>query len=132
MIRKIISIDLTPIEYHAKVFGFPYLQLTEIIAYCRSCGERRSALDAEIKEVELALKQAHRLSGIQDWFTTGQHRFRMSVTNGRRILDEAALKEEMDEICAVENIDPIDIIAMLRRHEREGMLSARLTVTQLN
>lgn len=39
MIRKIISIDLTPIEHHAKAFGFPYLPITEIIAYCRSCGE---------------------------------------------------------------------------------------------
>ena len=94
--------------------------------------QRRSALEAEIKEVELALKQAHRLSGTQDWISTGQHRFRLSVTNGRRILDETALKEEIDEICAVENIDPIDIIAMLRSHEREGMPSARLTVAHLN
>ena len=102
------------------------------IAKLDALKQRRSALDAEIKEVELALKQAHSLSGTHDWISTGQHRFRMSVTNGRRILDEAALKEEMDEICAVEHIDPIDIIAMLRSHEREGMPSARLTVAHLN
>ena len=39
MIRKIISIDLTPIEYHAKVFGFPYLPITEIISFCTADGE---------------------------------------------------------------------------------------------
>lgn len=39
MIRKIISIDLTPIEYHAKVFCFPYLPITEIISFCTADGE---------------------------------------------------------------------------------------------
>ena len=102
------------------------------IARLDALKQRRSALDAEIKEVELALKQAHSLSGTQDWINTGQHRFRMSVTKGRRILDEAALKEEMDELCAAENIGPIDIIAMLRSHEREGMPSARLAVAHVN
>ena len=39
MIRKILSIDLTPIEYHAKTFGFPYLPIAGIISCCRADGK---------------------------------------------------------------------------------------------
>ena len=92
---------------------------------------QRSALDSEIKEVELALKQAYRLSDTQDWISTGQHRFRQSVTAGRRTLDEVSLKEEIDGICASAGIDQIDVDAMLRRHEREGPPSTRLSVARI-
>lgn len=38
MLKKIIAIDLIPMEYHAKNFGFPFLPLTEIIAFCSDDG----------------------------------------------------------------------------------------------
>ncbi len=38
MLKKIIAIDLIPMEYHAKNFGFPFLPLKEIISCCSDAG----------------------------------------------------------------------------------------------
>lgn len=94
--------------------------------------QQRSALESEIKEVEQALKQAYSLSDTQDWISTGQHRFRLSSTAGRRTLDEASLQKEVDEICASMGIDQIDVNGLLRRHEHEGVPSTRLTISHFN
>lgn len=57
--------------------------------------QNRSALDAEIREMEAALKLAHSLSGTLDWINAGQHRFRLTTTAGRRSLSREALHEEL-------------------------------------
>ena len=93
---------------------------------------RRSVLDNEIKEIEAALKQAHQGSGSQDWITTGQCRFRTSVSSGRKMLDRIPLQKEQDSICGQAHIDPIDVDALLRRHEQEGAPGCRLSITALN
>lgn len=92
----------------------------------------RTVLDAEIREMETALKQAHMLSGTKDWITTGRHRFRATTVAGRRTLDRESMREELEAICAVENITPIDVPAMFARHEREGAPSTRLSITTIN
>ncbi|MBD5416514.1 MAG: hypothetical protein HDR50_02340 [Desulfovibrio sp.] len=92
----------------------------------------RSALDGEIKEIESALKLAHRLSGTQDWINTGEHRFRVSQMAGRNVLDRDALKEELSAIFFSERMDDIDVDALLARHERAGAPFSRLTVNTIN
>ena len=92
----------------------------------------RSALDGEIKEIESALKLAHRLSGTQDWINTGEHRFKVSRMAGRNVLDREALKEELSAIFFSERMDDIDVDALFARHERAGTPSSRLTVNTVN
>ena len=53
--------------------------------------EERSTLDIRIKEIESALKQAHQLASTTDWISTGQHRFRLGMSSGRRTLDRKGL-----------------------------------------
>ena len=107
-------------------------QWEEALARLEGLKSGRAALDAEIRETEAALKQAHQLSGTKDWITTGRHRFRAATVAGRRTLDREAMREELEAICAAENIDPIDVPAMFARHEREGAPSTRLSVTTIN
>jgi hypothetical protein len=102
------------------------------IAKLDALKQRRSALDAEIKEVELALKQAHKLSGTTDWITTGQYRFRTANTAGRRTLDRDTMREELEALCASGSIPPIDVAALFQRHEHEGAPSTRLSITPIN
>ncbi len=102
------------------------------LAKLESLKEHRSALEGEIREIESALKIAHRLSGTQDWISTGAHRFRVSQTAGRSVLDREALKEELSAIFFSERMDDIDVDALLARHERSGAPSSRLTVNGIN
>ena len=91
----------------------------------------RSALDTEIKEMEAALKQAHQLSGLQDWINTGQYRFRTTTVAGRRTLNQSALQEELEAYCASGDFH-IDVPALLQRHEHTGAPSTRLSVTPIH
>ena len=92
---------------------------------------RRNALDTEIKEMEAALKQAHQLSGLQDWITTGQYRFRTTTVAGRRTLNQSALQEELEAYCASGGFH-IDVPALFQRHEHTGTPSTRLSVTAIH
>lgn len=94
--------------------------------------QNRSALDAEIREMEAALKLAHSLSGTRDWINAGQHRFRLTTTAGRRSLNKAALFNELTEIFRFEKIEDIAVDALLTRCEREGAASSRLTINPVN
>ena len=94
--------------------------------------ERRSELDGEIKELESALKVAHQLAGTKDWINTGGHRFRVSQTAGRSILNRDTLKEELSAIFYSEHMDDIDVDALLARHERAGERYSRLSVNAIN
>ena len=88
----------------------------------------RSTLDAEIRETEAALKQAHRLSDTRDWIRAGGYRFRCTTTAGRRTLDRKALHTELRDIFNFEKLDDIDVEALLTRCERQGEPSSRLTI----
>ncbi len=92
----------------------------------------RAALDSEIRELEEALKLAHQLSGTKDWISTGQYRFRATITAGRRTLDRDALCKELEALCASGDIASTDIPALFRKHEREGAPSTRLSITPIN
>ncbi len=92
----------------------------------------RAALDSEIRELEEALKLAHQLSGTKDWISTGQYRFRATITAGRRTLDRDALCKELEALCVSGDIASTDIPALFRKHEREGAPSTRLSITPIN
>lgn len=74
--------------------------------------EERSTLDIHIKEIESALKQAHQLASTTDWISTGQHRFRLGMSSGRRTLDRKGLAQELAHIFHEEGLDHIDVDAL--------------------
>lgn len=94
--------------------------------------QSRSTLDAAIKEMEAALKLACRLSGTQNWISTGQHRFRCITAAGRRSLNREALHDELADIFRFEHLDDIDVDALLFRCEREGAAASRLIINTIS
>ena len=95
--------------------------------------EKRSTLDAEIREMETGLKDAYALTGMAgDWINTGQHRFRRAVTAGRRSLNRDALHEALAGIFRFGHLADIDVNALLSRCEREGAASSRLIITPVH
>lgn len=64
-----------------------------------SLRERCAELDAEIREVEDALRLAHRRTcpedGSGDWIRVGNYRFRVSRTHARHTLDRETLRDEL-------------------------------------
>lgn len=100
-----------------------------------SLRERRAELDAEIREVEDALRLAHRRicteDGNGDWITTGNYRFRVSRTHARCTLDREALRDELNDIFQFEHLEDIDVDALLARHEQVGSASSRLLINKL-
>lgn len=99
--------------------------------------ERRTVLDGEIREVESALRLAHRLAspgenGNRGWITAGRYRFKVSRTEARRTLDRASLSDELSEILRLEHLEDIDVDALLKRHEKVGASSSRLSVNKIH
>ena len=94
--------------------------------------KQRTALDAEIKEMEAVLKLVHRQAGTRDWVNTVNYRFRMSVAAGRTTLDKTALREELSEIFSFEHLGDIDVDALLARCERTGEPFERLSISPIN
>lgn len=93
---------------------------------------RRTALDAEIREIETSLKQYHAISGNSDWIRTGSHRFRISTTAGRKTLDRDSLYNELEGIFARYGIDEFDVNTLFARHEKQGASSTRLNIMPIN
>ena len=93
---------------------------------------QRTALDAEIKEMEAVLKLVHRQAGTRDWVDTGNYRFRMSVAAGRTTLDKDALQEELTEIFRAEHLGGIDVDALLACCERIGAPFEKLSISPIN
>ena len=126
----------TSCEYNADCPKFPQgdsqPEWNAALVKLESLKASRTTLDAEIREMEAALKQAHKLSGTTDWITTGQYRFRTANTAGRRTLDREAVREELEALCASRSIPPIDVAALFQRHEHEGAPSTRLSITPIN
>lgn len=93
--------------------------------------KRQTAIHAEIREIEDALKQAHGLSETQDWIDTGQHRFRMSMVSGRKSLNQDVLKEELSGI--FNSLDEnVDVEALFSRCVQQGDSFPRLTISSVN
>lgn len=118
-------------EYNADCPKFPQgdyqPQWEGALARLEELKAGRAALDAEIRETEAALKQAHQLSGTKDWIITGQHRFRTSNAAGRRFLDRDGLYAEL-----AASQPGLDVSSLFARHEHEGSPSTRLSVTTIN
>jgi len=93
---------------------------------------QRTALDAEIKEMETVLKLVHRQAGTRDWVDTGNYRFRMSVAAGRTTLDKDALREELTEIFHSEHLGDIDVDTLLARCERTGSPFEKLSISPIS
>ena len=93
---------------------------------------QRTALDAEIKEMETVLKLVHRQAGTRDWVDTGKYRFRMSVAAGRTTLDKDVLREALTEIFHAEHLGDIDVDILLARCERVGSPFEKLSISPIN
>ena len=93
---------------------------------------QRTALDAEIKEMETVLKLVHRQAGTRDWVDTGNYRFRMSVAAGRTTLDKDVLREALTEIFHAEHLGDIDVDILLARCERVGSPFEKLSISPIN
>lgn len=98
--------------------------------------EQRTGLDSEIREIENALRLAHRLAtpgedGRGDWINSGSYRFRVSQTDARRTLDREGLREELAEMLRQEHLESIDVDALFARHEKIGAASSRLLVNKI-
>lgn len=93
--------------------------------------KRQTAIHAEIREIEDALKQAHGLSGTRDWIDTGQHRFRVSMVSGRKSLNQDTLREELSGIfhSLKENVD---VESLFTRCVQQGTSFPRLTISPVN
>lgn len=92
----------------------------------------RQDLDNDIKELETALKEAHRLSGVKGWISTGLHKFRASVVAGRRTLDRQLLTKNLETLLEDAHIEGVDIGAFLTNCEKVGSPSLRLNTMTLN
>lgn len=93
---------------------------------------QRTALDAEIKEMEAVLKLVHRQAGTRDWVQAGKHRFRTTITSGRSTLNRDALREELTDIFRFERLGDLDVDALLVRCERTGAPSEWVCVSPVN
>ena len=91
--------------------------------------ESRTALDAEIEELETGLKDAYALTGMTgDWINAGTHRFKVSQHPGRRTLDREALRLELLDALGDEHAAE----KLLSWCEVEGNPYSRLTITPIN
>lgn len=101
------------------------------IAKWESLKSQKSACEAELKELDAAIRQAYQLSGTRDWITAGRYRFRVSQMPGRKSLNKGILRDELAHLFACKNID-MDVPALLTSCEREGAPYTRLNISTIN
>lgn len=94
--------------------------------------KQREALDAEIKDIEASLKQAHQNWGSNDWIESGGYRFRVTNSVGRRTLDKNSLSNDLVSIFCAKGITGIDVDELFRRNEKIGGPSSRLIIMPIN
>ncbi len=91
----------------------------------------RSGLDTRIKEIEAVIKNVCILSGNSDWIDTGGHRFRLTQTKGRRILDRDLLHDQLADLFHGLGIEDMDVDGFIASCEKESDPSSRLTINQI-
>ena len=101
------------------------------IAKWETLKAQKSACEAELKELDAAIRQAYLLSGTRDWITAGRYRFRVSQVAGRKSFNKGVLKEELTSLFNDRNID-LDVPSLISSCEREGAPYSRLTVSTIN
>ena len=106
-------------------------QWEEAIQKLQDLKAQQDNIHFEITEIEAALKQAHKLSGITDWIDTGEHRFRMSMVAGRKSLNQDALKSELDDIFHGMGSE-IDVEELFASCMKQGVSFPRLTISPIN
>ena len=87
----------------------------------------RSALDAEIEDLERGLKDACTLFGTAGWINADAYRFRVSMQPGRRTIDREFLRLEL-ATCLGE----MQAEAIISRCERTGAPFQKLIVSKIN
>ena len=94
---------------------------------------QKAELEDSIRQHEQYLKTWCKISGSQgNWIQTGNHRVRVSEIAGRKKLDKDSLVSELTEIFATEDMDDIDVPALIQRHERIGEPSTRIFISRTN
>ena len=111
--------------------NFPELQ--PVLEELANQKNERDRLEDTIHQHEEYLKDWYANSDVQGgWIEAGSYRFKTSEITGRRRLDKDSLMAELSEIFATEDMDDIDVPALIARHERVGEPSRRLFITQIN
>jgi len=94
---------------------------------------QKAELEDSILQHEQYLKTWCKISGSQgNWIQTGNHRVRVSEIAGRKKLDKDSLISELTEIFATEDMDDIDVPALIQRHERIGEPATRIFISRIN
>ena len=116
-----------------KFIGTDHPELSTSIDELKQWKEYRAFLDEQIKEKEKAMKDFYsHLPEESGWINCGDYRFIATPIAGRKTLDKDALKTELKDIFATENMDDIDVAALIARHEKASAPSTRLTISTIN
>jgi len=111
-----------------KFDGIDQPQWSDTLDRLKDLKARQDELEVEISEIEEGLRTAYALSDIVGaWINAGNHRFRVSVQNGRRTLNKEQLRLELSAVLGEEKAD-----AIIARCESEGKPFDRLTVSRIN
>lgn len=116
-----------------KFAGTAHPEWEEALDELATWKQAKERLETQIKVREWHMKECYaQLAGKQgDWVIAGRHRFRVSPTNGRRMLDKDSLAEELDGIFYGLGTN-IDARSLFQKHEKVGSSSQRLTVMTAN
>lgn len=103
-------------------------ELEPVLASLDRLKENRANLDAEIREIESGLKLAYENAGLDGWLNTLGHRFRVSTTKGRKILDRSLLEAELADLFHSWKIESDTVESFISRCEKEGSPCTRLSI----
>lgn len=99
-----------------------------ILAELLQLKEEKKILDNKIKVIETNIKQVYSLAKVTDWIQTNSHRFRLTITNGRKTLNREMLTMELEKLFQKNNIALAEIEGLLTRSETVSEPSSRLTI----
>ncbi len=116
-----------------KFMGTDHPELQASIDELKTWKDYRAKLDEMIKEKEQSMKDWYsHLKEEQGWINCGNYRFIATPIAGRKTLDRDALKSELQDIFTNENMDDVDVGALIARHEKQSAPSMRLTINTIN
>ena len=90
--------------------------------------ERKADLEGCIADAEERIRQTYSLIGVQDWISTGDHRFRVTTVAGRKTLDRAQVMDKLISLIG----DDLRAQAVLKQCEKTGKAHDRLYVGRIN
>jgi len=90
--------------------------------------KRKQALEGRIAETEERIRQTYRLVGVQNWISTGDHRFRVATIAGRKTLDRSLVVDTLNSLIG----DELKVKTALEQCEKIGRPHDRLYIGRVN